>query len=78
LCRRTRSGSVSRAGIPIVDALLASDDQVVFGNTLAFIKGGEKAVKAAQSIVANPLKSVLVASSRDLRNRDTSPDREER
>jgi 2-keto-4-pentenoate hydratase/2-oxohepta-3-ene-1,7-dioic acid hydratase in catechol pathway len=51
-------------GNDIVDPLLMSADPIAFGNTLAFIKAGEKALKAAQIMVANPLRSALIARDR--------------
>lgn len=51
-------------GDDVVDPLRMSDDPTMFGNALAFIKAGDKALKAAQVMVANPLKSALIARER--------------
>src|SRR5262245_13506527 len=52
-------------GNDIVDPLLMSPaDPAMFGSTLAFIRAGDNALKPAQMIVANPLKSALIARER--------------
>src|SRR5262245_12280757 len=49
-------------GNDIVDPLLMSPaDPAMFGSTLAFIRAGDKALKPAQTIAANPLRSALIA-----------------
>src|SRR5262245_47017840 len=48
-------------GIDIVDPLVMSADPAAFSSTLAFIKAGDKALKAARGMVANPLRSALIA-----------------
>jgi 2-keto-4-pentenoate hydratase/2-oxohepta-3-ene-1,7-dioic acid hydratase in catechol pathway len=47
-------------GDAVVDPLLAGGDRAVFGSVLAFIEASDKAVKAAQTLVANPLKSAII------------------
>jgi 2-keto-4-pentenoate hydratase/2-oxohepta-3-ene-1,7-dioic acid hydratase in catechol pathway len=51
-------------GNDIVDPLLMSADPSAFGSTLAFIKAGAKTLKAAQGMVANPLRSALIPRER--------------
>jgi 2-keto-4-pentenoate hydratase/2-oxohepta-3-ene-1,7-dioic acid hydratase in catechol pathway len=51
-------------GEDVVDPLRMSGDPAMFGSALAFIKAGDKALKAAQVMVANPLKSALIARER--------------
>jgi 2-keto-4-pentenoate hydratase/2-oxohepta-3-ene-1,7-dioic acid hydratase in catechol pathway len=51
-------------GDAIVDPLLMSGDRAMFGSALAFIKAGGRAIKAAQPMVANPLKAALIARER--------------
>jgi 2-keto-4-pentenoate hydratase/2-oxohepta-3-ene-1,7-dioic acid hydratase in catechol pathway len=45
----------------IVDPLLAADDRTLFGSALAFIKAGEPALRAAQSILQDPPHPACVA-----------------
>ena len=47
-------------GDAVVDPLLAGGDRAVFGSVLAFIEAGDKAVKAARTLVANPLRSAII------------------
>ena len=51
-------------GDDVVDPLRMSGDPAMFGSALAFIRAGDKALKAAQVMVANPLKSALIARER--------------
>jgi 2-keto-4-pentenoate hydratase/2-oxohepta-3-ene-1,7-dioic acid hydratase in catechol pathway len=51
-------------GDAIVDPLLMAGDRAVFGSALAFIKAGDKALKTAQGMIANPLKSALIPRER--------------
>jgi 2-keto-4-pentenoate hydratase/2-oxohepta-3-ene-1,7-dioic acid hydratase in catechol pathway len=51
-------------GDHVIDPLAMSGDRAIFDSTLTFIKAGDKAIKAARSIVGNPLKSSLVARER--------------
>jgi 2-keto-4-pentenoate hydratase/2-oxohepta-3-ene-1,7-dioic acid hydratase in catechol pathway len=44
------------AGDMVVDPLQAGGDLALFANALAFIKGGDNAMKAARAILANPPK----------------------
>jgi len=48
-------------GDEVVEPLLAGADRAVFGDALAFIKGGNSALKAAQSILSNPPKAARLA-----------------
>ncbi len=45
------------AGDTVVDPLLAGGDRALFADALAFIKGGDAAMKAARAILANPPKA---------------------
>jgi 2-keto-4-pentenoate hydratase/2-oxohepta-3-ene-1,7-dioic acid hydratase in catechol pathway len=51
-------------GDDVVDPLRMSGDPAMFASALRFIKAGEKALKVAQVMVANPLKSALIARDR--------------
>ena len=51
-------------GDDVVDPLRMSGDPAMFGSAMAFIKAGDKALKAAQVMVANPLKSALIPRER--------------
>jgi 2-keto-4-pentenoate hydratase/2-oxohepta-3-ene-1,7-dioic acid hydratase in catechol pathway len=51
-------------GDDIVDPLRMSGDPATFGSALAFIRSGDKALKAAQIMIGNPLKSALIARER--------------
>ncbi len=45
------------SGDLVVDPLLAGGDRVLFADAMAFIKGGDNAMKAARAILANPSKA---------------------
>ena len=51
-------------GDDVVDPLRLSGDPTMFASAMAFIKAGDKALKAAQIMVANPLKSALIPRDR--------------
>jgi 2-keto-4-pentenoate hydratase/2-oxohepta-3-ene-1,7-dioic acid hydratase in catechol pathway len=48
-------------GDTVVDPLLASGDSALFGNALAFIKGGDKARKAADAMLAHAPNNATLA-----------------
>jgi 2-keto-4-pentenoate hydratase/2-oxohepta-3-ene-1,7-dioic acid hydratase in catechol pathway len=48
-------------GEHIVDPLLMGGERTLFASALALIKGGESALKAARTMVANPLKAAMLA-----------------
>src|SRR5439155_9373316 len=48
-------------GDVIVDPLLASGDRATFADAIAFIKSGEKGMKAAQALLGNRLASVAAS-----------------
>ena len=49
-------------GDAIIDPLLASRDRALFGSVLAFIRSGERAIAAAQAILANAPKHASIAA----------------
>jgi 2-keto-4-pentenoate hydratase/2-oxohepta-3-ene-1,7-dioic acid hydratase in catechol pathway len=51
-------------GDDVVDPLRMSGDPAMFASAMAFIKAGDKALKAAQGMIVNPLKSALVPRDR--------------
>ena len=59
------SGGEERLGLlkgdVIVDPMAASGDPRLFGSALAFIKGGDRARKAADAMLANPPKNATLA-----------------
>jgi 2-keto-4-pentenoate hydratase/2-oxohepta-3-ene-1,7-dioic acid hydratase in catechol pathway len=59
------SGGEERLGLlkgdTVIDPLLASGDLALFGGALAFIRGGDKARKAADAMLANPPKNATLA-----------------
>jgi 2-keto-4-pentenoate hydratase/2-oxohepta-3-ene-1,7-dioic acid hydratase in catechol pathway len=49
-------------GDAIIDPLLASGDRALFGSALAFIRSGERAIAAAQAILADAPKQALLSA----------------
>jgi 2-keto-4-pentenoate hydratase/2-oxohepta-3-ene-1,7-dioic acid hydratase in catechol pathway len=47
----------------IIDPLLASGDRALFGSTLAFIRSGERAIAAAQAILADAPNQALLSAT---------------
>ena len=50
-------------GDAIIDPLLAAGDRALFGNALAFIRSGERAIAAAQAILADAAKQALLSAA---------------
>jgi 2-keto-4-pentenoate hydratase/2-oxohepta-3-ene-1,7-dioic acid hydratase in catechol pathway len=50
-------------GDAIIDLLLASGDRALFGSALAFIRSGERAIAAAQAILADAPKQALLSAT---------------
>jgi 2-keto-4-pentenoate hydratase/2-oxohepta-3-ene-1,7-dioic acid hydratase in catechol pathway len=62
-----RRGAGERLGLlhggEVIDPISAGGDPALFADALAFIKGGDNAMKAARAILANPPKAACIALS---------------